>query len=84
MLSLSMEMPDPSEYSAEERRWLEQTQRFWREESGYFVLQSTKPQTLAYGLNDSPWVCAPGSWRSGGPGAIAEERSNDGLPKTSS
>jgi pimeloyl-ACP methyl ester carboxylesterase len=59
MLSLSMEMPDPSEYSAEERGWLEQTQRFWREESGYFALQSTKPQTLAYGLNDSPvGLCA--------------------------
>jgi hypothetical protein len=52
-------MTGPSEYSAEERGWLEQTQRFWREESGYFALQSTKPQTLAYGLNDSPvGLCA--------------------------
>jgi hypothetical protein len=54
MLSLSMEMPDPLEYGAEERGWLERTQRFWKEESGYFALQSTKPQSLAYGFKDSP------------------------------
>jgi hypothetical protein len=35
MVPLAMQMPEPSDYSAEERGWLEQTQRFWREESGY-------------------------------------------------
>ncbi len=29
-------------------------QRFRKEESGYQSIQGTKPQTLAYGLNDSP------------------------------
>jgi pimeloyl-ACP methyl ester carboxylesterase len=59
MMPLSLRMPDASEYSTEEGGWREQTQRFRKEESGYFALQSTKPQTLAYGLNDSPvGLCA--------------------------
>jgi microsomal epoxide hydrolase len=38
----------------EEQRWREQIQRFQQAESGYGHIQGTKPQTLAYGLNDSP------------------------------
>lgn len=33
---------------------LEQNQRFQAEEMGYFHIQSTKPQTIGYALNDSP------------------------------
>ena len=29
-------------------------QRLWRDQRGYAVIQSTRPQTLAYGLTDSP------------------------------
>lgn len=37
-----------------ERRWYERrTQWIWNE-SGYSHIQETRPQTLAYGLNDSP------------------------------
>lgn len=40
--------------SAEEVRWLEAARVRLRRESGYQAIQSTKPQTLAVGLNDSP------------------------------
>jgi len=41
-------------YTEKEKRGLERGQWFQREGSGYNLLQSTKPQTLAYGLEDSP------------------------------
>jgi pimeloyl-ACP methyl ester carboxylesterase len=37
-----------------ERRWLERRAHWLWEESGYSHLHETRPQTLAYGLNDSP------------------------------
>jgi pimeloyl-ACP methyl ester carboxylesterase len=37
-----------------ERRWQERRAQWNREESGYGHIQGTRPQTLAYGLNDSP------------------------------
>lgn len=37
-----------------EKRWLELRAQWLWEESGYSHLQETRPQTLAYGLNDSP------------------------------
>jgi pimeloyl-ACP methyl ester carboxylesterase len=37
-----------------ERRYLEQQLQWEREEGGYEHLQSTRPQSAAYGLNDSP------------------------------
>ncbi len=49
---------DPYEgVSAEERRLIEETPPFRRvlsREGGYGEIQRTRPQTLAYGLNDSP------------------------------
>ncbi|MGH7963789.1 MAG: epoxide hydrolase family protein, partial [Candidatus Binatia bacterium] len=51
--------PPASDYGPEEQGWFERTQNFWLYESGYFALQSTKPQTLTYGLMDSPvGLCA--------------------------
>jgi pimeloyl-ACP methyl ester carboxylesterase len=45
----------PQEVTSEaERNWLEQRAQWVREESGYSHIQGTRPQTLAYGLNDSP------------------------------
>ena len=38
----------------EEKRWLQDRQEWEREETGYSFIQGTKPQTLSYGLNDSP------------------------------
>jgi len=40
--------------SDSERAAVLELQRFRQEESGYTAIQGTKPQTLAYGLNDSP------------------------------
>ena len=37
-----------------EERWVAETRRFWDEGSGYSRLQSTRPQTVAYALVDSP------------------------------
>lgn len=37
-----------------ERRWREQRAQATRDESGYSDIQGSRPQTLAYGLNDSP------------------------------
>ena len=46
---------DPQgEVSAEEAAWREQVAAWRSQESGYSQIQATKPQTLAYGLNDSP------------------------------
>jgi len=39
---------------AEEAAYLEQLQHWLKEETGYQAIQGTKPQTLAYGLTDSP------------------------------
>ena len=40
--------------SPKEARWLAETRHFWRFGSGYSLEQSTKPQTVAYALLDSP------------------------------
>jgi microsomal epoxide hydrolase len=42
------------ELSNEEKVFLADLDQFRREETGYQQIQGTKPQTLAYGLNDSP------------------------------
>ena len=46
-----MPVDDPS---AAEKIYLEEHKVWQQTEGGYFMIQSTKPQTLAYGLNDSP------------------------------
>ena len=40
--------------SPEESRYLKQLNHFLKEETGYQWIQGTKPQTLAFGLTDSP------------------------------
>lgn len=37
-----------------EERFVAEQERWWQDEGGYDHLQRTKPQTLAYALNDSP------------------------------
>jgi pimeloyl-ACP methyl ester carboxylesterase len=53
--------------SEAERTYRERNEAFWQTEYGYKAIQSTKPQTLGYGLNDSPaglaaWILE--KWRS--------------------
>jgi microsomal epoxide hydrolase len=43
--------PDPTE---KERRFLDEFAYWLREETGYQWIQGTRPQTLAFGLTDSP------------------------------
>jgi pimeloyl-ACP methyl ester carboxylesterase len=73
--------------SAAEKSYLERREAFWQEESGYKAIQSTKPQTLGYGLNDSPaglaaWILE--KWRSWGDsrGNLDERFSRDFLLTT--
>jgi microsomal epoxide hydrolase len=40
--------------TAEEQAWLGEMGEFQQKETGYQQIQGTKPQTLGYGLNDSP------------------------------
>jgi pimeloyl-ACP methyl ester carboxylesterase len=59
--------PGSRPLSAAERAYLERNQAWWRVEGGYKAIQATKPQTLGYGLNDSPvglaaWILE--KWRS--------------------
>ncbi|WIG59326.1 MAG: Epoxide hydrolase [Ktedonobacterales bacterium] len=46
--------PESQPLSEAERRFLAHSEAFWQMEGGYKAIQSTRPQTLAYGLNDSP------------------------------
>ena len=44
----------PGEMTPEEQAFLAQLNHFLKEETGYQWIQGTKPQTLAFGLTDSP------------------------------
>jgi pimeloyl-ACP methyl ester carboxylesterase len=63
---------DPGELTEEEARRLRVQREFRATGSGYSALQSTRPQTLAYGLTDSPagqlaWITEKfGAWTDGG------------------
>jgi microsomal epoxide hydrolase len=46
--------PDLTGVEQDELVGLMQAQQFLKEETGYQRIQGTKPQTLSYGLNDSP------------------------------
>lgn len=61
--------PGSRPLSAAERSYLARSEQWWAGEQGYKILQSTRPQTLGYGLNDSPaglaaWILE--KWRSWG------------------
>jgi hypothetical protein len=45
----------------EERAWEAARAKLHRREGAYFELRSTKPQSLAYAMMDSPWAWRPGS-----------------------
>ena len=59
--------PGSRPLSAAEQAYQEQSRRWAQAEGGYYAIQSTKPQTLGYALNDSPaglaaWILE--KWRS--------------------
>jgi pimeloyl-ACP methyl ester carboxylesterase len=62
--------------SQRERIYLEERDRWQQDEGAYYHIQSTKPQTLSYGLNDSPaglaaWIVD--RWRTWGPDEAPED-----------
>jgi pimeloyl-ACP methyl ester carboxylesterase len=66
--------PGARPLSAAEKGYRAINEAFWQDEYGYKAIQSTKPQTLGYGLNDSPaglaaWILE--KWR-----AWADSRGN--------
>ena len=46
--------PGSRPLSKEEQKYLDERERWQQAEGGYAHIQGTKPQTLSYGLNDSP------------------------------
>lgn len=46
--------PDDPPLTAEEKSWFGAVKKHLRQETAYQDIQATKPQTLAYGLTDSP------------------------------
>jgi pimeloyl-ACP methyl ester carboxylesterase len=54
LLGVRRDLAAPAEPTDEEKAYLEELRRWEREETGYQWIQGTKPQTLAYGLTDSP------------------------------
>ena len=46
--------PGQELFTPEEAEWHQRNQNFFMRESGYSAIQSTKPQTVAFALNDSP------------------------------
>jgi microsomal epoxide hydrolase len=44
----------PQDLSEAEKKFVADIQNFWAREGAYAMMHATKPQTLAYGLNDSP------------------------------
>lgn len=44
----------PGDLTEVQRRWVADTQDFWRVGGGYSLQQSTRPQTVGYALTDSP------------------------------
>ncbi len=54
LLTIQRDRPPPSSPTEEERRYFQDLALWLKEETGYQWIQGTKPQTLAYGLTDSP------------------------------
>lgn len=61
-----MGQEDPNSMTEEEKNFAQIVQQWWYSEGAYAMLHSTKPQSLAYALNDSPvglaaWILSFGS-----------------------
>ena len=54
MLSVHPNLPPPANPTAEERQYAAEVALWAKEDTGYIQIQGTRPQTLAYGLTDSP------------------------------
>ncbi len=53
-----MGMEDPATMTEAEKQFAQFVQQWWYSEGAYAMVHATKPQSLAYGLNDSPVALA--------------------------
>lgn len=81
MLSPVMPADPPPDLSDADLARVERLRAFRRTGSGYGAIQSTRPQTVGYGLTDSPagqlaWIAEKfGEWTDGGlPGAVDRDQ----------
>jgi pimeloyl-ACP methyl ester carboxylesterase len=78
---------DPADFGPDEQGWAQRSENFWRHDAGYFAIQTTKPQTVAFALNDSPvglcaWIVEKRrSWSDCG-GVVERRFSKDDLLNT--
>ncbi|GGM96133.1 multidrug MFS transporter [Dyadobacter beijingensis] len=61
-----MGQEDPATMTEAEQQFAQFVQQWWYSEGAYAMVQATKPQSLAYGLNDSPvglaaWIVSFGN-----------------------
>lgn len=54
MLATRPDLPPPANPTPDEQRYQAEIRHWLKEETGYLTQQGTRPQTLAYGLTDSP------------------------------
>jgi pimeloyl-ACP methyl ester carboxylesterase len=54
LLAVRRDQQAPADAPPEEKAYVDQLARWLREETGYQWIQGTRPQTLAFGLTDSP------------------------------
>jgi hypothetical protein len=54
LLTVPRDRPASAQPTAEEQRYAEDLAVWLKEETGYQAIQGTRPQTLAFGLTDSP------------------------------
>ena len=71
---------EPVDLSERDRSRIERLRVFRRTGSGYGAIQATRPQTVGYGLTDSPagqlaWIAEKfGEWTDGGLGAVDRDQ----------
>jgi len=54
LLAMRRDLPPPADPTPEEARFFAELAEWQREGTGYAAIMGTRPQTLAYGLTDSP------------------------------
>ena len=74
-LGYPMGQEDPSTMTEAEKQFAQFVQQWWYSEGAYAMVHSTKPQSIAYGLNESPvglaaWILSMGA--AGAPPEILE------------
>ncbi|MEZ2334846.1 epoxide hydrolase family protein [Mucilaginibacter sp. RCC_168] len=67
-----MGQEDPNTMTEAEKQFAQFVQQWWYSEGAYAMVQATKPQSLAYGLNDSPAALAAWMLSFGNAGASPE------------